>query len=130
MCSSDLPIYIIDGVRMTSTGSNLAVGTGGTAPSRVNDINPEEIENIEIVKGPSAASLYGTDAANGVIVITTKRGRAGRTNWNTFVEHGQISDPNEYPTQYAILGKTPGATTQRRCFLREVAANAENPATG
>ena len=34
------------------------------------------------------------------------------------------------PTQYAILGKTPGATTQRRCFLREVAANAENPATG
>lgn len=127
---SNDPIYIIDGVRMTSTGSNLAVGTGGTAPSRVNDINPEEIENIEIVKGPSAASLYGTDAANGVIVITTKRGRAGRTNWNTFVEHGQISDPNEYPTQYAILGKSPGATTQRRCFLREVAANAVDPTTG
>lgn len=118
---SNDPIYIIDGIRMTSTSAG-GIGVGGTSPSRVNDINPSEIENIEIVKGPSAASLYGTDAANGVIVITTKRGRAGRTNWNTFVEHGQISDPNEYPTQYAILGKSVGATTQRRCFLREVAA--------
>ena len=43
----------------------------------MNDISPEEIENIEIVKGPSAATLYGTDASNGVIVITTKKGRAG-----------------------------------------------------
>ncbi len=118
---SNDPIYIIDGIRMTSTSAG-GIGVGGTAPSRVNDINPSEIENIEIVKGPSAASLYGTDAANGVIVITTKRGRAGRTNWNTFVEHGQISDPNEYPTQHAILGKSVGATVQRRCFLREVAA--------
>ena len=118
---SNDPIYIIDGIRMTSTSAG-GIGVGGTAPSRVNDINPSEIENIEIVKGPSAASLYGTDAANGVIVITTKRGRAGRTNWNTFVEHGQISDPNDYPTMYAILGKSVGATVQRRCILREVAA--------
>ncbi|MCX5755362.1 MAG: SusC/RagA family TonB-linked outer membrane protein [Gemmatimonadetes bacterium] len=118
---SNDPIYIIDGIRMTSTSAG-GIGVGGTAPSRVNDINPSEIENIEIVKGPSAASLYGTDAANGVIVITTKRGRAGRTNWNTFAEHGQISDPNTYPGMYALLGKTPGTTTQRRCFLREVAA--------
>jgi TonB-linked SusC/RagA family outer membrane protein len=117
---SNDPIYIIDGIRMTSTASG-GPGTGGTGPSRVNDINPNEIENIEIVKGPSAASLYGTDAANGVIVITTKRGRAGRTNWNTSVEHGQIKDHNQYPTAYAILGKTPGAANQRRCFLREVA---------
>ena len=73
---SNDPIYVIDGVRMTSTGGT-GIGVGGTAPSRVNDINPEEIENIEVVKGPSAATLYGTDAANGVVVITTKRGRAG-----------------------------------------------------
>ena len=118
---SNDPIYIIDGIRMTSTTTS-AVGVGGTSPSRVNDINPNEIENIEVVKGPSAASLYGTDAANGVIVITTKRGRAGRTNWNTFIEHGQIRDANQYPTMHAILGKSVGSTTQRRCFLREVAA--------
>jgi len=126
---SNDPIYIIDGIRMTS-GAGGGIGVGGTSPNRVNDINPSEIENIEIVKGPSAASLYGTDAANGVIVITTKRGRAGRTNWNTFVEHGQITDPNQYPTMHAILGKSVGSTTQRRCFLREVAANKVDPATG
>ena len=53
-------------------------GTGGQLPSRFNDINPEEIESIEIIKGPAAAALYGTAAANGVIQITTKKGRAGQ----------------------------------------------------
>lgn len=118
---SNDPIYIIDGIRMTSTGSNLAVNTGGTAPSRVNDINPEEIENIEIVKGPSAATLYGTAAANGVVVITTKKGRAGAPRWNVFGENGQIHDRNDYPGQYAILGHLPATpTVARKCLLKEV----------
>ena len=69
---SNDPIYVIDGIRMTSNRADAAIGVGGTSPSRVNDISPEEIENVEIVKGPSAATLYGTDAANGVIVITTR----------------------------------------------------------
>lgn len=72
---SNEPIYVIDGVRMTSSNGSFAFFTGDAQPSRVVDINPEEIESIEIVKGPSAATLYGTDAANGVIVITTRRGR-------------------------------------------------------
>ncbi|MDQ6829332.1 MAG: TonB-dependent receptor plug domain-containing protein, partial [Gemmatimonadota bacterium] len=88
------PIYVIDGIRMTSTASSIAFGSGGNNPSRVGDIDPAEIENIEIVKGPSAATLYGTDAANGVIVITTKRGRAGKTRINAFVENGLIKDRN------------------------------------
>ena len=75
-------------------------GTGGTQPSRVGDINPDEIENIEIVKGPSAATLYGTDAANGVIVITTKKGRAGAARWNGYGEGGLPQGPNsDYPLQ-------------------------------
>ena len=72
---SNAPIYVIDGVRMNSAA--IGGGVGGTNTSYVNDINPAEIDDIEIVKGPSAATLYGTDAANGVIVITTKKGRAG-----------------------------------------------------
>ena len=114
------PIYVIDGVRMTSgngTAVGASIGVGGTTPNRASDINPEEIENIEIVKGPSAATLYGTDASNGVIVITTKKGRAGAARWTTFAEHGQIRDRNTYPAQYAILGHTPGTTTARRCSL-------------
>lgn len=117
---SNDPIYIIDGVRMTSNSSSTGIGVGGTAPSRVNDINPEDIENIEVVKGPSAATLYGTDAANGVIVITTRKGRAGRPVWSVYGDYGLISDRNTYPTMHAILGKSPGATAQRKCLLKEV----------
>ena len=119
---SNDPIYVIDGIRMTSNRSDATIGVGGTSPSRVNDISPEEIENIEIVKGPSAATLYGTDAANGVIVITTKKGRAGRASWTVFSEVGSIEDNNTYPAQYSILGHTESAPqTQRRCFLKDVA---------
>jgi TonB-linked SusC/RagA family outer membrane protein len=117
---SNDPIFIIDGIRMTSDGSSAALGVGGTAPSRVSDLNPEEIENIEIVKGPSAATLYGTAAANGVVVITTKRGRAGAAQWNFGIEQGKVQDKNNYPAQYAILGKSPNSTTQRKCLLKEL----------
>lgn len=119
---SNDPIYVIDGVRMTSESSSSIIGVGGTVPSRVNDINPDEIESIEVVKGPSAATLYGTDAANGVIVINTKRGRAGRATWSVFAERGIVDDNNDYPTVYAILGHAPATpTTARRCFLSQMA---------
>ncbi|HEV8362003.1 MAG TPA: SusC/RagA family TonB-linked outer membrane protein [Gemmatimonadaceae bacterium] len=117
------PIYVIDGVRMMSQSNcNGCIGVGGTIPSRVNDINPDEIESIEVVKGPSAATLYGTDAANGVIVINTKKGRAGRAVWSVFGERGIVDDNNDYPTVYAILGHAPATpTTARRCFLTQIA---------
>jgi len=111
------PIYIIDGVRMTSSnGSQSAnIFTGGAVQSRAEDINPDEIDNIEIVKGPSAATLYGTDAANGVIVITTKRGRAGETRYSVTGETGAIKDFNTYPTAYTLWGHTPAGST-RNCL--------------
>jgi TonB-linked SusC/RagA family outer membrane protein len=130
---SNDPIYIIDGIRMTSNSggsADVSISVGGTAPSRVNDLSPEEIENIEIVKGPSAATLYGTAAANGVIVITTKRGRAGAPKWSVFAEGGSVQDKNQYPGMYALLGKSPGSTTQRKCLLKELSkAASANGAT-
>jgi TonB-linked SusC/RagA family outer membrane protein len=130
---SNDPIYIIDGIRMTSNsggGADVSISVGGTAPSRVNDLSPEDIENIEIVKGPSAATLYGTAAANGVIVITTKRGRAGAPKWNVFAEGGSVQDKNNYPGMYALLGKSPGSTTQRKCLIKELSkAASANGAT-
>ena len=118
---SNDPIYIIDGIRMTNNSGSTGLGTGGPAPSRVNDINPDEIESIEVIKGPSAATLYGTDAANGVIVITTKRGRSGPAQWNAWGEYGVIEDRvNNYPTNYTLRGKSPGATAQRNCTLNQV----------
>ncbi|MFL5606417.1 MAG: SusC/RagA family TonB-linked outer membrane protein [Gemmatimonadaceae bacterium] len=120
---SNDPIYIIDGMRMTSDNGSQSIGIGGTTFSRVGDINPQDIENIEIVKGPSAATLYGTDAANGVIVITTKRGRAGKARWNTFVENGIVTDHNTYPTAYTLWGHAPATpSVSAQCFVSQLAA--------
>lgn len=118
------PIFIIDGVRVEGTTGSMSVGVGGTTPARINDINPEEIESIEIVRGPSAATLYGTDAANGVVVIRTKRGVAGRAQWNYYTEQTAIVDNNDYPDAYWgwTAGSTRSNTTQ--CFLFRVAAGA------
>jgi TonB-dependent starch-binding outer membrane protein SusC len=73
---SNEPLVIIDGVLMDSRQNQL-FGVGGQAASRLNDLNPNDIESIEIVKGPAAATLYGSDASAGVIQIRTKRGRPG-----------------------------------------------------
>ena len=121
------PIYVIDGIRMTSNTNSSELFTGGSQPVRVNDLNPDEIENIEIVKGPSAATLYGTNAANGVIVITTKRGRAGNTRWNAWAEGGMLKDYNDYPLNYTIAGHSPGQTAYRECRLTQLSIVA--PAT-
>jgi len=118
------PIYVVDGVRVEGTTGSSSVSVGGTTASRVNDLNPEEIESIEIVKGPSAATLYGTDAANGVIVIRTKRGVAGAPQWTYYTEQTMARDENTYPTAYRGWrnGSTASNTTQ--CFLTQVASGA------
>jgi len=75
------PLIYVDGARIDNTNSDPSGSrgffVGGQEVSRLNDINPEDIQSIEIVKGPAAATLYGTEAAGGVIRITTKQGRAG-----------------------------------------------------
>ncbi len=116
------PVIIIDGVRVTGTAGSSALGVGGATPSRLDDINPEEIENIEIVKGPSAATLYGTEAAAGVINITTKRGRAGKTTWNVYSENGLINDPRKgsYPELFYGWGQRGGVS--QLCTLRQQTA--------
>ena len=100
MSLSNEPLLIIDGVRIDNTAESNSIGVGGQSPSRLNDINPEDIESFEIVKGPAAAALYGTAAANGVIQITTKRGSAGTTKWDSYAELGSIYENNYYPPNY------------------------------
>ena len=63
---SNEPLLIVDGVRLDNTPESSPIDVGGQFPSRINDINPEDIESIEVIKGPAAAALYGTAAANGV----------------------------------------------------------------
>ncbi len=119
---SNDPIVVIDGVRATSTTNN-ALGVGGSGPSRLDDINPAEIESIEVIKGPSAATLYGTEAANGVIVIKTKRGKAGKTRYTFSAENGQIDNTSKYPDLWSLWGKTSPTAASSICLLTAVAAN-------
>ncbi|TVR63023.1 MAG: hypothetical protein EA422_10200, partial [Gemmatimonadales bacterium] len=93
---SNEPIVIIDGIRMDSRQNQL-FGVGGQVASRLNDINPEDIESIEIVKGPAAATLYGADASAGVIQIRTKRGAAGQSFQQTVSYEFGLVDQNWTP---------------------------------
>jgi len=121
---SNDPIVVIDGVRASSQTNN-ALGVGGSGPSRLDDINPAEIESMEIVKGPSAATLYGTEAANGVIVITTKRGKSGKTKYQIGTENGRIDNTAVYPDMWTLWGRTTAApTVSSPCLLTAVASGA------
>ncbi len=73
---SNTPLMFIDGVRVSEAQGG--PGVGGQQTDRLNLINPDDIESIEVVKGPAAATLYGADASVGVIQIITKRGKAGQ----------------------------------------------------
>lgn len=70
------PLLYVDGVLVDSRNTS-SFNVGGQTASRLNDLNPADIESIEIVKGPAAATLYGADASAGVIQVITKRGRPG-----------------------------------------------------
>ena len=114
---SNEPLLIVDGVRLDNTPESSPIDVGGQFPSRLNDINPEEIESIEVVKGPAAAALYGTAAANGVIQITTKKGRAGKTRWDLFGETGTLTDVNDYPANLRSYGKSSTGALRTNCSL-------------
>ena len=108
------PLIYIDGVRVNNVTATGPVGVSGGGPSfgaqgatvagRLNDIRPEDIESIEVIKGPAAATVYGTEAANGVIQIITKKGAAGANVLTMHVEQGTLDFRNaagRVPTNYA-----------------------------
>ena len=95
----DQPLIVVDGIRINAEHrDSRRVATG-----RLNDISPEEIESIEVIKGPAAATLYGTEASAGVIQIITKRGVDGAAQFDVAVETGAtwLGDPHsKMPTNY------------------------------
>lgn len=106
------PLYVVDGIPMNnSTFDPLALADAGVNysvrnldfASRGNDFNPEDIESMTVLKGASAAALYGSDASNGAIIITTKKGSAGKgkiTYGNSFRWDNAYGYP-EMQTKYA-----------------------------
>jgi TonB-dependent SusC/RagA subfamily outer membrane receptor len=108
------PIIFIDGVRAdnTSGSQSVAFNGGGDRPSRINDLDPDDIESIQVLKGPSAATLYGTEAANGVIQIVTKRGVAGKPSWSTELRAGANWLPSPEKLYSGIYFKDPDGNIQ------------------
>jgi TonB-dependent starch-binding outer membrane protein SusC len=102
------PLYVIDGVLVNNETVNSGLNTisqaaGGVgpdeqdmSPNRIADLNPQDIESIEVLKGASASAIYGSKASAGVIVITTKKGTGGRPVWNFTQLVGQFSILNTY----------------------------------
>ncbi|MEJ2677757.1 MAG: SusC/RagA family TonB-linked outer membrane protein, partial [Gemmatimonadota bacterium] len=87
---SNTPLVYIDGVRVNNseTSGPIAQGFGSRSISRLSDLNPHDILSIEVIKGPAAATLYGTEAANGVIQIITKRGQEGKPRFTFQIGQG------------------------------------------
>ena len=97
---NDGPLIYIDGVRV----SNI-MESGPRDVSRIDDLDPAMVESVEVIKGPAAATLYGTEAANGVINITTKAGNAGSAQWNLTLRQGTqwFNDPAGHtPTNWGV----------------------------
>ncbi len=111
---SNDPVYIVDG---------MWVDASVQSPSRIDQIDPETIETIEIVRGPSAATLYGQDAANGVIVITTKKGTPGTTRWNMSYNRDWGQAYGRMPLFYEGLGYNQITGARRFCSVANVLAS-------
>ena len=108
MFANAYPLYVLDGVMINNETVNSGLNTisqasGGAAsnsqdlsPNRVADLNPEDIETIEVLKGASASAIYGSKASAGVIIITTKKGRAGKPKIELSQKVGHFSQSNTY----------------------------------
>ena len=102
------PLYVVDGMiisnaQIPSNANAVTRAAGGSNPSlmqdvvvnRIADLNPADIETIEVLKGPSAAAIYGAQAANGVVIITTRRGTAGAPRISLTQRYGQYRLSNK-----------------------------------
>lgn len=92
LSQSNEPIIFVDGIRINSGGGQAANGNVGS--SRLDDFDPNSIERVEVLKGAAAATLYGTEASNGVIQIFTKRGNVGAPRWNLTFQQEAIRMPD------------------------------------
>ena len=108
MTRDNSPLIYVDGVRLDTDKSTL-VTTGGQTTSRLNDINPADIERLEVIKGAAATALYGTEASNGVIQIFTKKGKPGETDYRVGVKVGGSRIPDVFPYMHPDHAKYPSA---------------------
>ncbi|MBU0764481.1 MAG: TonB-dependent receptor [Bacteroidetes bacterium] len=86
------PLYVIDGIPMTT--GDFSPGSLGSGTSALADLNPNDIESIDILKDAAAAAIYGSRGSNGVVIITTKKGNQGKTKFNAGYFRGVVQETN------------------------------------
>src|SRR5687768_6265543 len=100
---SNSPTIYVDGIRVSTRSQGIYGERLGQSTTALDAINPADIESIEVIKGPAAATLYGAEAAAGVIQIFTKKGRPGRVRWEARVDLGRSDwDEKLRPVNYAV----------------------------
>lgn len=116
------PLFIIDGMPVSNSSDNIGASrsNGIIQQSRINDINPEDIERVEVLKGASAAALWGSRAANGVIIITTKKGKRtdGKLNVSlkSTVSFDQVNKTHPLQNRYGQGGNGLYSQSNRASF--------------
>jgi len=106
LTSDNQPLFVIDGIPMTNTLNNvteMARDTKVDYGNAISDINPEDIESISVLKGPSAAALYGSRAGNGVVLITTKSGKESKGIGVTVTSNTVIENPYKYLEKHNLF---------------------------
>jgi TonB-linked SusC/RagA family outer membrane protein len=114
---SNQPLFVVDGTPISNRGRGTGTSTGGGDPnggydfgSAIADLNPDDIASMSILKGPNAAALYGSRAANGVVLITTKRGSSSGARARTEISSTYTWDkPSILPTYQNLYGQGAGA---------------------
>ena len=103
-------LYVIDGVPIFNVNNGSTSGEYSSQPSGegISDINPDDIESMSVLSGPAAAALYGSSAAQGVILITTKKGKEGKVKLE-FSNSTTFSDPFIMPRFQSEYGNVPGS---------------------
>ncbi len=116
---SSEPLYVVDGIQVTNGG-----GVNDVSP--LSQINPNDIESVEVLKDASASAIYGSRAANGVVLITTKRGKAGVTR----VTYDSYFGTQEVNKRISMLNATEFATLENETFKQTLYTDPASLGTG
>jgi len=118
------PLILVDGIRVDATEDATLVLAGGPGPSRLDDLSPDDIASIEILRGPASGAIYGAGASAGVILIRTKGGTSGPLRWEGYAQGALGFERSRWPANYGgvDLDNTNPRARQGGCTLTEQAA--------
>ena len=122
--ASNEPLYVIDGVATTSSSYSKVAEDATSTSSILSSINPQDIESITVLKDAAAASMYGSRAANGVVIITTKSGKQGEGKFNFSAQFGVSS----VPKRLDLMNSEQYYRTVYSAYLRDRIAAGHSPA--